>query len=99
MQDPFGSSPYGRPASNAKNALGVWSLVCALSFFFCGPATFVGIFLGAAGRRAAKEGQATNGTLATAGMILSIVGAILWVWSVWYLFSSGTYDEIMNSLM
>jgi len=81
-------SAYGEVPDRSGNQLGVWSLVLAIVTFFtgCFPASIVGIVLGAKGRRAAQEGRADNGGLATTGWILNIVFTILTVLGIVLLF-------------
>jgi hypothetical protein len=78
-------SPYGY-GTFPKNNLGVWSLVLGLlGIFVCG--LFAGIpavIVGGRAKRAVAEGQANNGGMATAGVVLgwiaivlSIIGVIL----------------------
>jgi len=62
-----------------KNFFGTWALVLGILSFVC-LGLFAGIpaiILGVAGRRAADEGKASNRGMATAGMVLGIIGAVL----------------------
>jgi len=52
--------------------LGIVSFFCVGMF-----AGIVAIVLGVQGRKAADEGRATNKSMATAGMILGIVGTVI----------------------
>lgn len=59
--------------SAARNALGVWSLVLGSASFllFLGVLTGVpAILVGNNGRRAVRAGEADNGRIATAGVLL-----------------------------
>lgn len=116
-QQPYGAQqqPYGQPypgqpypaygamPDRSGNQLGVWSLVLAIATFFtgCFPAAIVGIVLGAKGRRAANEGRADNGGLATTGWILNIVLTALTVLGIVLLFVSvaalGGWSAFMDS--
>jgi len=66
-----------------KNAIGVWGLVtgilgivpCCTLFVF----SIAAIVLGVLGRKAFQRGEATNGGMATAALILGIVGVVLGV--------------------
>ncbi|MEV0841824.1 DUF4190 domain-containing protein [Actinocatenispora sera] len=75
----------GQPADTSGNALNIISLVAGivsivLCCFYAGiwggvPA----IILGVLGRKKADNGQATNKTLGTVGLILGIIGAVYFV--------------------
>jgi hypothetical protein len=75
---------YGAaPQSTARNSLGVWSLVLGIvSVLLC---CFVigivpggiGLWLGIKGRGAAARGEASNGGLSLAGIIVSILGIVI----------------------
>lgn len=115
-QQPYGAQqqPYGQPypgqpypaygamPDRSGNQLGVWSLVLAIATFFtgCFPAAIVGIVLGAKGRRAANEGRADNGGLATTGWILNIVLTVLTVLGIVLFFvfvaALGGWDAFMD---
>ncbi|MBE1876735.1 DUF4190 domain-containing protein [Myceligenerans pegani] len=62
-----------------KNSLGVWSLVLGiLSFFLCPViASIAAIVTGHMSRRATREGQADNGGLGLAGIILGWASLVL----------------------
>jgi len=83
----YGAGAYGY-AGTAQNSLGVWSLVLGiLSIVLCG--LFAGIpaiIVGNRSKRAVAAGQANNGGMATAGVILgwisvalSALGIIFWI--------------------
>ena len=83
-QPAFGQPAFGQPpAGQAKNGLGVAALVlgilAALTGFFVIGGLFgvVAIVLGFLGRGRAKRGEATNGGLALAGIILGVIGVLL----------------------
>ncbi len=102
---PYPGQPYpayGAMPDRSGNQLGVWSLVLAIATFFtgCFPAAIVGIVLGAKGRRAANEGRADNGGLATTGWILNIVLTVLTVLGIVLFFvfvaALGGWDAFMD---
>jgi hypothetical protein len=76
----YGAAGYGF-ASTAKNSLGVWALVLGIvSIVACG--LFAGIpaiIVGNHAKRAVAEGQANNGGMATAGVILGWISIALTV--------------------
>jgi len=84
LPDPYAPSPYAPPYmsghnSTEKNSQGVAALVlgivsCCCAGLFTG---IIAIVLGAQGRKAADEGRATNKSVATAGMVLGIIGTVL----------------------
>ena len=73
---PYGSQPAGYYGQSAyaypKNSLGVWSLVLGIvSIFMCGFfAAIPAIIVGNRAKRAVAEGQANNGGMATAGVVI-----------------------------
>ena len=82
-QPAYGQAPgYGAPQSTARNSLGVWSLVLGiLSIVLCCLVVgivpgAIGVWLGFKGRSAAARGEASNGGMALAGIILGIVGIL-----------------------
>jgi hypothetical protein len=66
------------------NGMGVASLVLGIVMIVLGALPLIwvtgvlGIIFGFIGRKRAKAGAATNGTMALWGLILSIVGTVLW---------------------
>jgi hypothetical protein len=74
------------PPSSAQpqNGLGIAALVFGIVQFVCLPviASVLAIIFGILGRKKAKQGLATNGGMATAGLILGIVGLALSVISL-----------------
>lgn len=87
--DGYGTAPgagYGAPGTGpARNGLGVAALVLGILAFFTG-VFFVGaalgvaaIVLGVLGRGRAKRGEATNGGMALAGIILGVIGILMTV--------------------
>jgi uncharacterized membrane protein len=92
MNNPDTPPPPGAPAyppappssAQPQNGLGVAALVFGILQFICLPviAAVLAIVFGIMGRKKAKQGLATNGGLATAGLILGIVGLVLTVISL-----------------
>ncbi|WP_454043742.1 DUF4190 domain-containing protein [Cellulosimicrobium sp. Marseille-Q8652] len=75
---PYGSGPY--PPVLPQNGLAVWSLVLGIASFVlsCGFLTGIpAIVLGTQARRAVASGQADNGGLATAGIVLGWISVAL----------------------
>lgn len=66
------------------NGMGVASLVLGIVMLVLGAFPLIwitgvlGIVFGVKGRNRAKAGTATNGTMATWGLVLSIIGTVLW---------------------
>jgi hypothetical protein len=89
MNNPGTPPPPGAPAyppappssAQPQNGLGVAALVFGIVQFVCLPviAAILAIVFGILGRKKAKQGLATNGGMATAGLILGIVGLALTV--------------------
>ena len=103
---PYGSAPggYSQPgpgygASYPKNSLAVWSLVLGIVAFVLSCGLFTGIpavIVGNNAKKAVARGEANNGGMATAGIILgwiaivlSVLGAIL----VAVLFSNAEFRD------
>ena len=83
-QPAYGQPPYGQaPPGQARNGLGVAALVLGIlavltGFFLIGGLLgVVAIILGFLGRGRAKRGEATNGGMALAGIILGVIGVLL----------------------
>ncbi|KUI40344.1 DUF4190 domain-containing protein [Mycobacterium sp. GA-2829] len=79
---PPGQYGYGYPQQSApKNGLGIASLVVAiiglLSVFGGLVLGIVAVILGVIGRGRAKRGEATNGGVAMAGIVLGVLGVIV----------------------
>ncbi|MFF3064017.1 DUF4190 domain-containing protein [Oerskovia sp. NPDC057915] len=88
QQSPYGASPY--PAAGApggygyypRNDLGVWALVLGIASFVlsCGFLTGIpAIIVGTKAKRAVAAGEANNGGLAQAGVILGWIASVLMV--------------------
>lgn len=66
------------------NGMGTASLVLGIVMIVLGALPFIwitgvlGIIFGVIGRRRANAGVATNGAMAMWGLVLSIVGTVLW---------------------
>lgn len=81
-QGPYGGYPGGYPMQTApKNGLGIASLIVAiiglLSVFGGILLGVVAVILGVLGRGRAKRGEATNGGVAVAGIVLGVLGIIV----------------------
>ncbi len=89
MPEPLGYSnaPYaggggmGWGVNPSKNYFGGWALALGIAGIVvgCGPGAIVAILMGVLGRKAAAQGMATNKGMATAGVILGIIGTFLMV--------------------
>lgn len=91
--------PNGYPAGGtARNNLGVWALVLGILGVCCGPAGIGAIILGRLAQQAVARGEANNGGLATAGLVLGWVSVSLWVLSV-ILRSAGVIDFGIDSYL
>jgi hypothetical protein len=70
--------------NKARNGMGIASLVLGIVMLVLGAVPIVwiagvlGIIFGIIGRKRAKAGTATNGTMAMWGLVLSIVGTVAW---------------------
>ncbi|GAA3221446.1 DUF4190 domain-containing protein [Oerskovia jenensis] len=82
-QAPYGASPYPAPGGYGyfpRNDLGVWALVLGIASFVLSCGFFTGIpaiILGTKAKRAVEAGEANNGGLAQAGVILGWVASAL----------------------
>lgn len=71
-------------AIETRNGAGTASLVLGIVMVVLGLlpiiwiAGVLGIIFGVIGRKRVREGLATNGTVATWGLVLSIVGTVVW---------------------
>ena len=82
---PAGTQPYGTPpAGPRRNGLGTAALVLGvLAVLSCWTVIFglllglAAIVLGIIGRKRAKRGEADNGGVATAGLVLGVIGMVL----------------------
>lgn len=83
-----GAPMYG---GTEKNNLGVWALVLGiLGLVCCGFFTAVpAIILGKKSKEAAAQGQATNGALGQAGLVLGWIGIAFGVLYLLWLFAFG----------
>jgi len=96
---PYGQ-PYGQPYGYPKNSVGVWALVLGiLSVTFCGCLSGIpAIIVGYASRRAAAAGEANNGGMGTAGVVLGWISVALTVLSLVWLFLLGGWAWYMETL-
>jgi hypothetical protein len=90
---------YGPPAAAPRNGLGVAALVVAIlglvsSFSVAGGVILgiVAVVLGFVGRARVKKGEANNGGIALAGIILGVLGIVIGLAfiKVWL----GVFDEV-----
>lgn len=67
-----------------KNGMGIASLVLGIIMIVLGALPFIwiagvlGIVFGAIGIKRTKDGQATNKNVAIWGLVLSIIGTVIW---------------------
>ena len=100
---PYGAQPYGTPPAGPKrNGLGVAALVLGvLAVLTCWTVVIgfvlgvLAIIFGVVGRGRAKRGEADNRGIATAGLVLGIVGIVLSV--VIGLIAGKALVELFNS--
>ncbi|GEK21140.1 DUF4190 domain-containing protein [Cellulomonas xylanilytica] len=107
---PYGAAPgggYGQPgpgygAAYPKNGLAVWSLVLGIVSFVLGCGLFTGIpavIVGNNSKKAVARGEANNGGMATAGVILGWIAIVLSVLSIILfavLFSNADFRDAFN---
>jgi hypothetical protein len=81
---PYGASPYptgpGAYGHYPRNDLGIWALVLGIASFVlsCGFLTGIpAIIVGSKAKRAVEAGEANNGGLATAGVVLGWIATAL----------------------
>ena len=106
-----GQQPYGYP----KNSVGVWALVLGIVGIAFGGGFVAGIpaiIVGHLSRRAVAAGQANNGAMATAGIVLgwiaTVVGVVLLAaliilavsggWGGWDTMMNGTSSSTLSSV-
>ena len=101
----YGSQPqpgdyYGQPAYGyPKNSLGVWSLVLGIVGIVLSCGLFAGIpaiITGHLARKAVAQGQANNGGMATAGIVLgwiATIGMVLLIIALIAFLPSGNWSD------
>lgn len=107
---PYGSAPggYGQPgpgygAAYPKNNLAVWSLVLGIVSFVlsCGLLTGIpAVIVGNNAKKAVARGEANNGGMATAGIILGWIAIVLSVLTIILfaiLLATGVWAGYMDS--
>lgn len=105
----YGGGPAygGAPPRGASNGLGTAALVLGVlavltGFFLIGGLLgIVAVVLGVLGRRKAKRGEATNGGMALAGIVLGVIGVLLAVVAIattLALFDSGQVRDLNECL-
>ena len=93
--DYYGQPAYGYP----KNSLGVWSLVLGIVGIVLSCGFFAGIpaiITGHLARKAVAQGQANNGGMATAGIVLgwiATIGMVLLIIALVALVATGTWSD------
>lgn len=121
QQQPYAQQPYGQPQYPAyqtqsyggpvygypKNSLAVWSLVLSIvGAVLCGLFTAIpGVIIGYNARKAVQRGEASNGGLATAGIIVGwaaivltvLGGALFFFGGGWASFQQGFQDGLNSS--
>jgi hypothetical protein len=106
---PYGSAPgsYGQPgpgygAAYPKNSLAVWSLVLGIVSFVIGCGLLTGIpavIVGNNAKKAVARGEANNGGMATAGVILGWIATVLSVLGIILfavLFANADFRDAFN---
>jgi hypothetical protein len=94
---PYGGPVYGYP----KNSLAIWSLVLGIAAFVlsCGFLTGIpAVIVGNNAKKAVARGEANNGGMATAGIVLGWVSIVLGVLSLVWLFGFGGLAWYMDTL-
>ena len=85
---------YGAPAVAPQNTQGIIALVTGILSLICCGFIFgvVAIITGRNGMRLAAEGRANNGGLAKAGLVLGIIGLVLWALWLVYAIAKGSWS-------
>ena len=85
---------YGAPAVAPQNTQGIIALVTGILSLICCGFIFgvVAIITGRNGMRLAAEGRANNGGLAKAGLILGVIGLVLWALWLVYAIAKGSWS-------
>ena len=82
-QQPYGTQPYGAQGGRRRNGLGIAAVVLGVLalltglFLIGGLLGLVAIVLGFLGRGRVKRGEADNGGMALAGIVLGVLGIVL----------------------
>lgn len=87
QQPAYGQQPWaGQPGYQApygggtqRNSLAVWSLVLGIVGLCCGIAGIGALVLGKQAKDAVARGEANNGGMATAGIVLGWVAIAFWI--------------------
>ncbi|GAA3068680.1 DUF4190 domain-containing protein [Streptosporangium carneum] len=98
MPGPYSYHQPAPPMPAPRNGLGLAALICggigclfgfvAIGFVIAGPLAIVAIALGITGMSRARKGVATNGGVATIGMILGIFAATASIWGAQHVFTA-----------
>jgi hypothetical protein len=94
---PYGGPVYGYP----KNSLAIWSLVLGIVAFVLNCSFLAGIpaiIVGTNAKKAVARGEANNGGMATAGIVLGWISTVLGVLGLIWLFGFGGWAWYMNTL-
>ncbi len=102
QQAPYPGGGYQQSYGYPKNSLGVWSLVLGIvGFFVCSFFTGIpAIIVGNRAKKAVAAGEANNGGMATAGVIIGWITTVLGILSVIVLvivFSTGNWDVVWEN--
>ena len=98
-QAQYGQAAYGYP----KNSLGIWSFVLGLVGILLSCGLFTGIpaiIVGNRAKAAVAQGQANNGGLATAGVVLGWIATVLSVLGIVFfviLIATGAFAEFAST--
>ncbi len=92
----YGGPVYGYP----KNGLAVWSLVLSIvGFVLCGIFTAIpGVIVGHNAKKAVARGEANNGGMATAGIVIGWVAIAFTVLGTIWFFAGGGWDAFQDGL-
>lgn len=95
---PQGQPPvYGQPEKDNSKGFAVASLVLGIcSFFCCG---FIFSILGFVFGMISRSRKAEGNSMATVGIILSVLGFVATIVSLIVMFTSGTYEALVNEIM
>ena len=94
-QPGYGASYGGMsPNPTEKNWMGITALVLGVLSLCCGIFTGIpAVIFGVLGIQAESNGQANNKALSITGIVLAVVAVVLNIIA----FSSGAYDQVLNS--
>ncbi len=97
-QQPYyqGQPIYAVPTNDNSKGMAITSLVLSiLSFFCCGfPFSIAGFIFG----MVSKSRKPHNNPIATAGIVISIIGFVVTIITIIGLFASGTFTDLIQEL-